>query len=228
MRRLAAIFGLALAARVAVIAATPGYRPIHDDASYARVARTLLALGRYPGHHLPGGGWQISAYRPPGWPAALWATWSVAGRSLLAARLMEALVGAIAAVLVAVVAGQLFGARTSLAAGLLAAVSPLALAVGASLESETLATALVLGAAAAALAARREGRLRWALLAGALAGAAALTRTNGLLAVVALAPLAAGGPHAARRVVAVALVPVTPAGVPIVAAGLAALIGVRR
>src|SRR5206468_11374533 len=105
-----------------------GYRPIHDDASYARVARTLLLLGRYPGHHLPAGGWQESAYRPPGWPGALWATWRVTGDSVLAARVVEASIGAAVAVLVTLLAGQLFGPRPALAAGLLAAVSPLGLA----------------------------------------------------------------------------------------------------
>jgi uncharacterized membrane protein YkoI len=103
-------------------------------------------------------------------------------------------------VLVAVVAGELFGPRPALAAGILAAISPLALAVGASLESETLFTALVLGATAAALAARRERRIRWAVAAGALAGLAALTRTNGLLVVVAIALLAVpAAAHGRRR-----------------------------
>jgi 4-amino-4-deoxy-L-arabinose transferase-like glycosyltransferase len=205
--RLAVIAAGALAARLAVVAATPGYRPLHDDRSYARVARSLLILGRYPRHRLPSGGWQASAYRPPGWPGVLWATWRITGRSVLAGRLVEAVIGAAVAVLVAVVATQLFDARTGLAAGLLAAVSPLALAVGASLESETLFTALVLGAAAAALAARDRAQLRWALAAGALAGLAALTRINGLLAIGAIAVLAV--PAAARgraRLVPVAAV----------------------
>ena len=206
--RLAVIAAGALAARLAVVAATPGYRPVHDDASYARVARALLIFGRYPRHRLPAGGWQAGAYRPPGWPGVLWATWRVTGRSLLAGRLVEAVIGAAAAVLVAVVATQLFDPRTGLAAGLLAAFSPLALAVGASLESETLFTALVLSATAAALAARNRGQLRWALAAGALAGLAALTRINGLLAIGAIAVLAvpAASRGRARIVPAVAVV----------------------
>jgi 4-amino-4-deoxy-L-arabinose transferase-like glycosyltransferase len=205
--RLAVIAAGALAARLAVVAATPGYRPVHDDASYARVARALLIFGRYPRHQLPAGGWQAGAYRPPGWPGMLWATWRVAGRSLLAGRLVEAVIGAAAAVLVAIVATQLFDPRTGLAAGLLAAFSPLALAVGASLESETLFTALVLGATAAALAARNRGQLRWGLAAGALAGLAALTRINGLLAIGAIAVLAvpAASRGRARIVPAVAV-----------------------
>src|SRR3954447_20105310 len=129
--RLGSVGAVALTIRLAVVAATPGYRPVHDDASYLRVARTLLMLGRYPRHPLPRGGGQQSAYRPPAWPGLLWATWRVAGESILASRVAEAAVGAVVAVLVAVVADQLFGARESCAAGLLAAASPLALAVGA-------------------------------------------------------------------------------------------------
>src|SRR3954451_20533815 len=189
--RLATVGALALAARLATVAATPGYRPIHDDASYARVAATLLALGRYPGHHLPGGGWQVSAYRPPGWPAALWATWELLGTSVVGARVLEAGVGAIGAVLVAVLSDQIFDGAAALGAGVLAALSPLALAVSASLESETLFTALILAAACAALAARRSPQRRWLVAVGILAGLASLTRTNGLVAAPALALVAA-------------------------------------
>ena len=189
--RLALIGALALAARLVVVAATVGYRPIHDDASYARVARWLLVAGHYPGHDVPGGGWQISAYRPPGWPATLWGAWELLGSGLTGVRVVEAVVGALVAVLVAALAGEVFGAAAALGAGVVAALSPLALAVGASLESETLFTALVLAATWASLAARRTGAWRWLPVVGVLAGLAALTRTNGLVVVLVLALVAA-------------------------------------
>src|SRR3954464_12179122 len=78
MRRLWWVAGIAVGARVAVIAATPGYRPIHDDASYARVARALMTLGRYPGHRLPAGGWPESADPPPGRARPPWGHGEVA------------------------------------------------------------------------------------------------------------------------------------------------------
>ena len=206
----AALAGLlALAVRVAVIVATPGYRPRHDDASYVRVAHSLLALGRYPGHHLPGGGWQQSAYRPPGWPVALAAVWHLVGvDDLLAARALAAVLGAAAVVLTATLAGRLFGPRAAVATGVLAALSPLAVAVDASLESEALFTCLVVASACTALAARSSGR-RWAAAgAGLLAGLAALTRLNGLVLVPIVAALALPPTLPWRRRVVHIVVPV--------------------
>ena len=200
----AALAGLlALAVRVAVIVATPGYRPRHDDASYVRVAHSLLALGRYPGHHLPGGGWQQSAYRPPGWPVALAAVWHLVGvDDLLAARALAAVLGAAAVVLTATLAGRLFAPRAAVATGVLAALSPLAVAVDASLESEALFTCLVVASASTALAA-------WAAAgAGLLAGLAALTRLNGLVLVPIVAALALPPTLPWRRRVVHIVVPV--------------------
>jgi 4-amino-4-deoxy-L-arabinose transferase-like glycosyltransferase len=207
-KRLAFVGALALAARLAAVAATPGYRPVHDDASYARVARSLLTAGHYPGHPVPGGGWQVSAYRPPGWPVMLTALWRTFGTTVTGARVAEAAIGACAAVLVAVLARQAFGGGAMLPAGLVAALSPLAIAVGASLESETLFTALILGAACAAFAARRSPRLTPLIAAGALGGLAALTRANGLVAVPALALVAAAGAPSWRARAARFAVPV--------------------
>ena len=210
----AALVGiLALAVRVAAIAATPGYRPHHDDASYVRVAHSLLVLGRYPGHHLPGGGWQPSAYRPPGWPVAILAAWHVVRDDLLAARLVAAAFGAAAAVLTATLAGRLFGPRAALATGVLAALSPLAVAVDASLESEALFTFLVVASACVALSARGSGRRSAAAGAGVLAGLAALTRTNGLALVPIVALLVLPPGLAWRRRLVQFAVPVVVAAV---------------
>ena len=183
------------------MAATPDYQPVHDDLSYLQVAQSMLNFGSYPYHRLPNGAFELSAYRPPGWPATLWGTWHLFGDTVSSARVVEALIGAVGAVLVTVVAGQVFGRRASLGAGVVAALSPLALAVGASLESETLFITLVMGALAAALAARRSGRWYWLLLVGLLGGLSALTRTNGLLLLPTLGlVIAAAGPTWRARV----------------------------
>lgn len=171
----------ALVTRATVMASTSGYRPIHDDAAYARTAVSLLRWHRYPMHVVPHVGWQASAYRPPGWPMVLAALWSVTGVNVTVARGLLVVLGASVCVLGAVVGAQLGGRRVGLTAGLLLAFDPLLLAVGATLESESLFIVLVLGALAAALTARRHPGHRWRLAAGALIGAAALTHSNGLL-----------------------------------------------
>jgi 4-amino-4-deoxy-L-arabinose transferase-like glycosyltransferase len=102
---------------------------------------------------------------------------------------LTAVLGAVAVVLVALLAGRLFGRAAEIATGVLGALSPLALAVDATLESEALFTALVAGGACLALAARRTERVAPLVGVGALAGLAALTRTNGLIVLPALALL---------------------------------------
>jgi hypothetical protein len=190
--------GAALAARAAAVRLTPGYVPHHDDRSYLLHALALVRGHAYPvfhaGHHpVP------TAYRAPGFPVLLAGAHALLGPELSAERAAQVGVGAAVAVLVAVVAGQIWGRRTALLAGALAALSPVLVLFDASLISEPLFTALMLGAMACALHAR--GRPGWAAGAGALAGAAALTRPEGL-AVAAAVALCAGG----RRAGVVALV----------------------
>lgn len=187
------VAGTGIAARVAVLLATPGYRPIHDDAAYLRHAASLLTSGRYPGHLVAAVGWQPSTYRPPGWPMALFALWRMVAPSVLAGRLLLIVLGAGMCVCAAAVAGHLWGRREALAAGLLLAVNPLLLSVGASLLSETLFCVLVLGAVALALGGRGNPSWRRLVAIGVLVGAAALTRTNGLVLIPLIAWLAVSG-----------------------------------
>lgn len=214
MRRVfAVVAGTGIGARLAVLLATPGYRPLHDDASYVRHAVSLLSLGRYPGHLVAAVGWQPSTYRPPGWPMALFALWRVVGPSVLAGRLLLVVLGAAMCVCAAVVAGHLWGTREALAAGLLVAVNPLLLSVGASLLSETLFCVIVLGAVALALGGRGDPSWRRLIAIGVLAGAAGLTRTNGLVLIPLIAWLAVGGlarrPAVLRGVIVAAMAVLT-------------------
>jgi len=172
-----ALAAVAAATRVAMMAATPRYRPHHDDHSYLMHALALVRTHAYPvfhfdGHPVP------TAYRAPGLPFALAAVHLLGGGGLDAQRALQVVAGTAVVVLVAVVARQVWGPRTALVAGALAAVSPVLVLFGGSLISEPLFTAFTLGALACALHAR--GRLPWALAAGALAAAAALTRSEGL------------------------------------------------
>jgi dolichyl-phosphate-mannose-protein mannosyltransferase len=183
----AVLLGAGFGVRLLVVRLTPGYIPRHDDLSYLKHALALERTGAYPilrfgSRHLH------TAYRPPGLPAAVHAT---LGGNVRTDRLVQVVVGTILVGLIGVVAWQVWDRRTALVAMGLAALSPALVLFGASIISESLFAALEVGAVAAALQARRaERRIRWALLAGVLAGLAALTRPQGLIALPAIALIA--------------------------------------
>lgn len=208
IRAAAFVATVAAVVRGAVLLATPRYRPLHDDASYARVAASLLAHGRYPSH-LVASGIEPSTYRPPAWPMLLAALWAATGSSIPSARILLVVLGVAGCLLGLQLTRALAGSRAGVAAGLLLAVHPLLLALGATLESETLFTTLALAAITAGLHARgpgghtspsvvggtssRDHRVAWAIAAGVLVGAAALTRANGIALVPVIAWIVAGG-----------------------------------
>ena len=187
---------VAVIARVIALVLTGGYHPLHDDASYQHTALTVLNKGHYPLIRLPGGHWQATAYRPPGWPLVLTALWWITGPSVLAARLLLVALGALGAVLVLLIGRQLFRPLDALIAALLVAALPPIVLTGATLESETLFAVIVLAALLCALHARQAGphAWRWLIGAGVLTGAFCLTRTNGLLLVPFVAALAVPRP----------------------------------
>ena len=174
--------------------ATPNYTPVHDDHDYDydRLACALVGGGGYrdagpptpPGSCLtPRYASRPKAYRPPAYPFALAGVYAAAAPlhdRWTAARVVQAVVGTMVAGLIGLVAGLVWGRAAGLGALALAAVHlPLAM-VGASLVSETLFLVFELGAIACALmAARAARRWPWVVGAGALAGLAWLTRSNG-------------------------------------------------
>jgi 4-amino-4-deoxy-L-arabinose transferase-like glycosyltransferase len=101
--------------------------------------------------------------------------------------------------LVGALAAALLGVRAGLAAMAIAAVYPPLIAAGATLMSEALFVAFVLGAVLAALRGRRVG---WALAAGALAGLAILTRANGAVLLLPLVLALWGRPWRSRAALA--------------------------
>jgi 4-amino-4-deoxy-L-arabinose transferase-like glycosyltransferase len=183
--------------RALTLAATSQYHPIHDDAAYARVARAIVLFGRFPIRHVVHLGWLASCYRPPGWPLTIAGIWELTGIDVGAVRGGLLVLGVAICVLGAQIARRIAGDAAGIVAGLALALDPLLLEAGATLESETLCTALVLGSLLAALRARERSSWRLAALAGALIGAAALTRTNALALVPVIAWI--GLPSAARR-----------------------------
>jgi 4-amino-4-deoxy-L-arabinose transferase-like glycosyltransferase len=189
---LAAVFAVALIVRFGVVAATPGYVPIHDDHDYDRVAWAMASGDGYPAIHAPNDKVYADAYRPPLWPAALGAVYAVVGHHVLAGRLLDAALGALGVLALVWVALRLLGPRPAWWAGAIGAVYlPLAV-VSSVLVSETQFVLFELLALALVLEARQKDRpLAWLWASGACVGLAWLTRLNGVLVLAAVVPLAA-------------------------------------
>lgn len=189
MRRLPriawAILIAALLVRVAFVFATSHYFLAPDPADFSRYAVSIAHDGRLPQSALPQRG--ATAYRPPGYPAFLAATYAVSGDSVRTARLAQAVLGTLAVGLIGLIGLLLWDRRVALFAMAIAAVFPPLIVVGEAILSEALLLPLSLGAVASALLFRRDpARIGWAAAAGALAGLSILTRVN---AAVMLVPL---------------------------------------
>ena len=176
---------LSLLVSATMILSHQPYRPAYDSADYAYLASRMLdghGYTRSPGE-------KPTAERAPLYPLFLAGVFEATGRSLRAAQLATALLGALAAMLVFALAFELWGRQAALWAGGLAAVLPPWVAASAGLFTEPLFLALELAALLVALVFRRRPRgSRLPLLLGLLCGLAALARSNGLLMLVVLAP----------------------------------------
>jgi hypothetical protein len=134
-----------------------------------------------------------TAYRPPGYPALLAAVFGMGG-GVKAARLVQAVLGALTAAVVAAAAARRFGPRVGAAAGAIAAVYPAYVYTAGTLYPTTLQalllTLIVVGGAPRA-ASEGAGRAgvgaigRWAGL-GAITGLLALVSPSGLAVLPAL------------------------------------------
>ena len=201
MRRALALVVLALGLRLAGAAASADIPLTFDPIDFDRHARSIVVNHGYPGAVHPRGG--PSALRPPGYPLALAAAYLLRGGAaapeptdvafapghqppraqVTAGRVQQALIGTLMVVLTGLVALQLWGRRVALAALAIGAVYLPLIAVGLTLLSDPLFVVLMLAAVSAALRSRDQERpaagRRWAAVAGALAGLAWLTRSNG-------------------------------------------------
>src|SRR4051794_14099284 len=107
---------VALVVRVVALAGTDGLRLATDPQNYDLHARTLATTGHYPPSTatLAGG---PSAIRPPGYPYLLAGIYVVSDDNATAGRVGQAVVGAGIAVLVALIAAELFGTTVGVVAG---------------------------------------------------------------------------------------------------------------
>jgi 4-amino-4-deoxy-L-arabinose transferase-like glycosyltransferase len=210
---------VALALRLAFIAATDGYHPRHDDGHYARLACSLVVGGQYSTRtpsstpegctEMPRGPNAPTAFRPPAYPfllaGVLEAGHLIPGGFWTDGRIVNAVLGTLVVALAALIGLQVWGRSVALLTAALAAVNPPLILVGGSLLSEPLFLALVLGAVAIALRSRTSGRpVLWAAGAGVLVGLAALTKSTGVVLLLPLVPAVATRPR--RPWAAVALV----------------------
>jgi len=200
---------VALVARLLVVAwAAPRFPPAADGTFYHRIAERI-AEGLGYTWLWPDGVVTYAAHYPVGYPGLVGAAYAIAGPRPGAAMILNALVGALAAVAVHRLAARAAPRGPALAAGLAVALHPGLVAYTPALMSEGVTAALVACGAWAAGWVRdaiedvsRRG-LPWGRLAvlGLVIGAATLVRPQSLLLAPLLALLALavpGRPHALR------------------------------
>lgn len=179
----AVVFALALAVRVTYnLTVELRYLPLHDAYLYDQLAQHMLHWHCFcvsaPGSPITS--------RSPLYPLFLAGVYLVSGYDPLHARLALSVVGAITCVLTSMIAGDLFGRRAALTAGLIAATYPQLFIWDAFMYSESLAICLFTASCLVVMrVARKPSWWRW-LLAGALLGLTALVRPNGVYALIAV------------------------------------------
>lgn len=162
--------------RIAVIVRTGAATARFGDApAYQLAARALAETGRYPLRTDP------LYFRAPGYPAFLTIVTLGHPERVVAAKIANALLGGFSVVLMAVLAARLFQRRgVAIAAGFAAALDPSLVLVASDVQSEPLFLILLLGAGFLLLVSVDRPSSTLALVAGGLAGLAALTRPSAL------------------------------------------------
>lgn len=198
-RILALILLAALLVRLAYVLSLEPQIAWYDGKEYSRLAAGLVE-GR--GYSTPWGA--PTAFWPPGYPFFLAAIYSVAGVSVTAVRVCEAVLGSLVCLLAYLIARECAGAitdrpagrpaggpsgrptgrRLALAAAAIAAVYPLHVYTTGSFFSVTLQTVLVAAIAYCLIRAATRGSLACALIAGVLGGWAVLAAASVLPALL--------------------------------------------
>jgi 4-amino-4-deoxy-L-arabinose transferase-like glycosyltransferase len=180
-----AVLLAALGLRVGYTVLTPGYEIVHDARDYDAHARSI-AIGGGFSKRVTG---KPTAFRPPGYPYLLGGAYRVFGvdrgvdaERVRVGRRLGAVLGTLGVALIGLLGVQLLGRTCGLVAMALAAVYVPSILVSEAIMSEQLFVVLMLAALVTVIHQRRSGhRYAFALLAGWLAGLAALTRANGLI-----------------------------------------------
>jgi hypothetical protein len=199
----AVVVGAFVVRVVYAVAFAPDVTPFGDDSFYHLAALQLAdGLGYKEGILVL----RPTAAHPPLYPLGLAGIASLGGRSVDAQRMLGVCAGTATVLVVGLIAMRLAGRRAGLAAALLCGAYPAFIAADGALMSETLFALLVACAILQALRELESSSPAGIALLGALIGAAALTRSEGLLLVpagLALALLAAPRRQRAQRATAV-------------------------
>ncbi|MFO0592257.1 MAG: hypothetical protein U0441_32230 [Polyangiaceae bacterium] len=150
-RGAALVFALALAARLAVVAWAAGRIPPVADGTFYHTIAGRIANGLGYTWLWPDGAVTYAGHYPVGYPALVGAAYAVLGPYPPAAMLVNALLGALAAVAAYALAGRAGGRRVAGIAGVLVALHPGLLAYTPAMMTEGVTAALVTCAAWAAL-----------------------------------------------------------------------------
>jgi 4-amino-4-deoxy-L-arabinose transferase-like glycosyltransferase len=150
--------------------------PSADAADYHRLATNLVSGSGYVNE-----AGAATAWRPPGYPMFLAGIYFVFGPNVWAATVVQALLGAVTALLLVVLGWLLIGPREAIVAGFITAVYPSVVWVSRLLLSENLAVFLLLASLCVALVLVRSTRICWAAALGILLGFSVLVRGSNLL-----------------------------------------------
>jgi 4-amino-4-deoxy-L-arabinose transferase-like glycosyltransferase len=188
----AVILLAAFAIRVAYVDATPGMQLVADARDYDGHAVSIAKGEGYDDRLATD---RPTTFRPPGYTFLLGGLYRVTGvweeprpERVIVARRLQIVIGTVLVAMIGLLAAQLWGGVVALVAMALAAVYVPLVTMSGTVMSEPLFTVFMLGALSAALQYRRsKHRYPWALLAGVLAGAAILTRANGMILLLPLA-----------------------------------------
>jgi hypothetical protein len=191
-------FGVALLARLAVVAWAHGRFPAVEDGHYYDTLARRLAAGQGYTWLWPDGAVTYAAHYPVGYPALLAVAYAIAGASVGAAMTAQALVGAVAAYGAhRIVDGDGVARWRPLAAGLAVALHPALVPYTAAVMTEGVTAACLVAAAATAARARSVGpgraSGRWLVGLGVAMGVATLVRPQSLLLAPVLGALAVRG-----------------------------------
>ena len=149
-----------------------------DDASYVQIARTVVATGRLGTHHFPVG--------YPLFIASFLKLGDTTAFPLI--RMCQVLFGLVTIVMVARIAGALYGRRAGLLGGWITALYPPLVWMAGRIMSETLFIALLMLSLEQFVRADREGSRGRTVLAGIIFAVASMVRSN-LVLMLAFVPL---------------------------------------